>query len=48
MTILENETQQRIQEYEVRLQSSDDVSRYTISELRKWLIIVYVIYRLQY
>ena len=37
MTILENETQQRIQDYEVRLQSSDDVSRHTISELRKLL-----------
>ncbi|KAK3100104.1 hypothetical protein FSP39_014826 [Pinctada imbricata] len=37
MTILENETQMKVQDYEVRLQSSDDVNRNTISELRKLL-----------
>ncbi|XP_062577516.1 sodium channel and clathrin linker 1-like [Saccostrea cucullata] len=37
MAILENDMQQKIQDYEVRLQCSDDASRKTITELRNLL-----------
>ncbi|XP_061164294.1 sodium channel and clathrin linker 1-like [Saccostrea echinata] len=37
MAILENDIQQKIQDYEVRLQCSDDASRKTITELRNLL-----------
>lgn len=37
MTIYEHEQQQKLQEYEVRLQCSEDASRQTVSELRNLL-----------
>lgn len=37
MAILENDMQQKIQDYEVRLQCSDEASRKTIGELRNLL-----------
>ncbi|XP_033743237.1 sodium channel and clathrin linker 1-like isoform X1 [Pecten maximus] len=37
MTILENEQQQKMQDYEVRLQSSEDANRHAMGELRKLL-----------
>lgn len=37
MTIFEHEQQQKLQEYETRLQCSEDASRSTVGELRNLL-----------